>query len=184
MWIVLGLVFSALSFSASNFEYAFSGSTEAYQTDFQTDNGRPAPQPYGYFLEKEENEILSTVFFEENRKLTGSVYGCHEHSPGEYDCHRENKLTLSDFSRSSNLYGVEEMKQSVPLAIEFFAQNVAPESDIVSLKFWEAFSNIRYVVTYKKGENVNQYFLACHFHGGGLDCHRKRDAGPGEPILP
>lgn len=184
MWMIMTLAFSVLSYSASNFEYAFLGSTQSYQNDFQTENGRPAPQPYGYFFEKEESEILSTVFFEENRKMTGSIYGCHEHSPGEFDCHRENKLVLGDYSRSSNLYSVEEMKQSLPLAIEFFTQNVGAKSDIVTIKLWEAFSNIRYVMTYKKGETVSQYFIACHFHGNGLDCHRKRDAGPGEPKLP
>jgi hypothetical protein len=184
MSILLAIAFSTLGFATTNLELAFDGATTAYRADFQTENGRPAPQPYGYFFEKEEGEILSTVFFPENSKMTASVYGCHEHQPGEFDCHKENKLEIGEYARSTNLYSAEEMKKSLPLALDFFTKNVAPEETILTVKLWEAFSNIRFVINYKKGNARVQYFLACHYHGTEMDCHFKRDAGPGQPMLP
>jgi hypothetical protein len=187
MLVLLSLLISTPGFTASNFENAMIGSTQSYRADFQSENGKVAPEPYGYFLENEGDETLSTVFHEDwihqesNKYLAASVYGCHEHKPGEFDCHKEDKKNLGDYSRSTNLYNADEMKKSLPLALEFFVRNVAPESTISSVKLWEAFSNIRYVVQYKKDNSIQSYFLACHYHSGEMDCHRKRDAGPGEP---
>ncbi len=183
MLIIFSLLFNVSVFAASNFELAAAASTESYRTDFQSENGRSAPEPYGYFLERETAEILSTVFFDENRKMTASTYGCHDHRPGEFDCHKEDKRTLGAYSRTTAIYNAEEMKKSIPLAIDFFSKSVAPESSIISLKLWEAHSNIRYVVEYLKGTTKTRYFLACHYHDGEMDCHHKRDAGPGEPTL-
>jgi hypothetical protein len=181
MLMLLSLLISTQGFSASNFENAMIGSTLSYRADFQSENGKVAPEPYGYFLENEGDETLSTVFHEDNKNLAAVIYGCHEHTLGEYDCHKEDRKILGAYSRSTNLYNAAEMQKSLPLALEFFVKNVAPEASIQNIKLWEAVSNIRYVINYKKGEKTESYFLACHYHGGEMDCHRKRDAGPGEP---
>ena len=156
------------------------GVSNAYRQDYQSERGQNAPEPVGYFLEKEGDEIISSVYFVDGTSLLATIFGCHQHG-AEFDCHKENRADLGAYRRSTSLYRAEEFQKSVPLALDFFAKNVAPESSVVALKFWEAEENIRFVVTYLANGAPKTFFLACHFHGGGLDCHRKRDAGPGEP---
>ena len=177
--ITLALLLLTAPASAS-FEKATAAATDAYRADFQAEHGLAAPDPLGFFLESEEDEILSTVYFVKDGALAADVYGCHSHGPEEFDCHREDRKQLGAYERSTSLYSAAEMRQSVPLALEFFA-GVAPGAEVTSLKLWEAQENIRYVVGYRQNGQTKTYFLACHRHGAGIDCHRKRDAGPGQP---
>jgi len=176
-------ILALLSFSApalASFSEATVASTSSYRKDYQAERGVKAPEPVGYFLEKEGEEVISSVYFLDGNSLLATIYGCHQHG-AEFDCHKENRADLGAYHRSSSLYRAEEFQQSVPLALDFFTKNVAPESSVVAVKFWEAEENIRFVITYLAGETKKTFFLGCHFHGSSMDCHRKRDAGPGEP---
>jgi hypothetical protein len=170
----------ASTFAASSFENATEAATAAYRADFKAEKGLDAPEPVGFRLESEEDEVLTTVYFLDGSNLRATIYGCHQHG-AQYDCHKEDRAELGAYRRSTNLYSAAEMKKSVGLALEFFGKNVAPVETIQSLKLWEAEENIRFIVAYKKQNSDQVFFQACHYHGKEMDCHRKRDAGPGEP---
>lgn len=177
---ILALTPALAQAAPSTWELATGGATEAYLQDFRSESGRAAPEPIGYFLESAGDETLSRVYFADGTNLRAFDYGCHQHGR-DFDCHRENRADLGAYRRSTQLYGAKEMKQSVPLAIELFESKIGPASTIRTMKFWEAEQNIRFVIGYEKSGITKTYFLACHFHGAELDCHYKRDAGPGEP---
>lgn len=177
---LLALLISAPAFAASPYESATVAAITAFRLDFKSEKGVDAPQPLGYFLENESEEILTTVYFLDGADLKADVYGCHQHG-ANFDCHREDRATLGSYTRSSSLYSAELLNKSVPLALDFFEANVAPVSTVKSVKLWEAEQNIRYSITFEKNGTEQKFFIGCHFHGGGMDCHRKRDAGPGEP---
>jgi len=173
-------ILPASSFAATVFENATEAVTAAYRADFKAEKGLDAPEPVGFFLEKEEDEVIATIYFLEESSLRASVYGCHQHG-AHYDCHKEDRAELGAYQRSTSLYSAAEMKKSVGLALEFFSKNIAPIEAIQSLKLWEAQENIRFIVAYKTQNSDQVFFQACHYHGSKMDCHRKRDAGPGEP---
>lgn len=178
--LVIALAFSSPAFAASDWQQSVAASASAYKLDFQADSGRAAESPLGFFLEKGDHEVLSRVYFLEGNSLRAFDYGCHQHSAEEFDCHRENRLDLGSYSRSSSRYSAEEMARATGYAIELFAAKEAPESAITSIKAWEAEDNIRFAIKFEK-EGEKSSFMACHYHGSEMDCHRKRDAGPGEP---
>lgn len=168
------------SIAASSFENAAEAVTAAYRADFKAEKGLDAPEPVGFFLELEEDEVLTTVYFLDGSSLRALVYGCHQHG-NNFDCHKEDRAELGAYQRSTNLYSAAEMNKSIGLALEFFSKNIAPKETVKSLKLWEAQENIRFIVAYEKQNSKHIFFQACHYHGGKMDCHRKRDAGPGEP---
>lgn len=178
--VLLALAISSPAFAASGWQQSVSAAASAYELDFQADHGQAASAPLGFSLEKEEDEILTRVYFVDSGNLRAFDYGCHQHSAEEFDCHRENRADLGAYTRSTSLYSAAEMAKATGLAIELFAAKEAPESAIKSIKAWEAEGNIRFSIRFEK-EGEKSSFIACHYHGTEMDCHRKRDAGPGEP---
>ncbi len=155
---------------------------QAFRADYKTDTGRELnKETLGFRLEKHEDETLVRVYFQNGEMLDANDYGCHLHSANEFDCHKEDRASLGAYKRSSKLYTIQNLSESLGLAIELFVQKVATESSIQKIKLWEAEQNIRVVLSYDKAGKTANEFIACHFHGAHMDCHRKRDAGPGEP---
>lgn len=182
LFALLFLLASTPAFAASAWESSIAAATDAYRTDFLAERGSAAAEPVGYFFELEGEEVLTSVYFLDGGDLRAYVYGCHEHGPGEFDCHREDRADLGTYGRSSILYSAAEMQKSLPLALELFAAKVGPVESLRSIKLWEAEENIRFVMAYEPAGQAGQVFYqACHYHGAEMDCHRKRDAGPGEP---
>lgn len=178
--LLLALTLSSPAFAASGWQQSISAAASAYELDFQADQGRTAVTPVGFFLEKGDGEFLTRVYFEESGTLRAFDYGCHQHSAEEFDCHRENRADLGAYARSTSLYDAAEMAKATGLALDLFVSKEAPESAITSIKAWEAEGNIRFSIRFEK-EGEKSSFIACHYHGSEMDCHRKRDAGPGEP---
>lgn len=178
--LLICLAFASPAFAASGWQQSVSAAADAYELDFRADHGQAASAPLGFFLEKEEDEFLTKVYFVDNGNLRTFDYGCHQHSPEEFDCHRENRADLGAYTRSTSQYGAAEMAKATGLALEIFVAKEAPESAITSIKAWEAEGNIRFAIRFEK-EGEKSSFLGCHYHGSEMDCHRKREAGPGEP---
>lgn len=178
--LLLTLAFSTPAFAASGWEQSITAASSAYELDYKADQGRSASAPAGFFLERGDGEYLTRVYFVEETALRAFDYGCHQHSAEEFDCHRENRADLGAYTRSSSLYSAAEIAKATGLALELFESKEASESAITSLKAWEAEGNIRFSIRFEK-EGEKSSFIACHYHGSEMDCHRKRDAGPGEP---
>lgn len=178
--LLLALASSSPAFAASGWQQSVSAAASSYELDYQADQGRAASSPLGFFLEKGDGEFLTRVYFVEEGSLRAFDYGCHQHSADEFDCHRENRADLDAYARSSSLYSAAEFAKATGLAIELFVSKEAPEAAITSIKTWEAEGNIRFSIRFEKEEEKSS-FIACHYHGSEMDCHRKRDAGPGEP---
>ncbi len=84
------------------------------------------------------------------------------------------------YSRLSSRYSAAEMAKAIEASLDIFVRKVAPESAIRSMKIWEA-DEIRFSINYENNGS-KQEFMTCHYHGGStMDCHRKGNAGPGEP---
>lgn len=165
---------------AGDWEISVAAATEEYRADFRSERGLEPADPLGYFLSQEGDETIARTYFTDNGVLRAFDYGCHAHGDHAH-CHQEGKADLGAYERSSALYSAAELQKAIPLALEFFAANVAPATAVSSLQLWEAAENIRFVIGYEKDGQAQEFFLGCHYHGSEMDCHRKRDAGPGQP---
>ena len=176
------LAFSSFAHAASDWQLAASAATSEYQKDYKSEKGMEAEAPLGLFLVREEEELISKVYYSEGNKLLSFTYGCHLHSAEEFDCHKEDRADHGGYTRLGNAYNTQALVESIPAALEVFTRKLGPESLITSMKLWQAEDLIRFVISYEKN-GPKKDFLACHFHGGTteLDCHRKSSAGPGEP---
>jgi hypothetical protein len=178
---VAALVFLPLStFAAgSDWQHTTVEATESYAVDYKSDYNKTASEPVGFGLVREGDELIASVYYTEAGVLRSYSYGCHPHGDHAH-CHQEGKGEHGTYSRISNKYSASEMAKSIEAALDIFVRKVAPESAIKSMKIWEA-EDIRFSISYDKN-GPKQEFMTCHYHGGStMDCHRKGNAGPGEP---
>jgi hypothetical protein len=155
-------------------------SAESYAVDFKTEFEKTAAEPVGFNIVREGEELVSTVFFTDGAALRSYSYGCHLHGDHAH-CHQEGKAEHGNYSRLTSKYNAAEMAKSIEAALDIFVRKVAPEAAIESMKIWEAEEMIRFSISYKKN-GPKKEFMACHYHAGTeMDCHRKGNAGPGEP---
>jgi len=166
------------SHAASAWENATVEATEAYRKDFKAERGQEASEPLGFALERGDDEVITKVYYVDGGKLLSFTYGCHVHG-SHFDCHKEDRGTHGVYKRLTNRYKAAEMAKSVGAALELFVRKVGPEASIRTMKFWEAEELLRFSISFEK---AGQEFMSCHYHDGAeMDCHRKGNAGPGEP---
>jgi|GEM_PF-3041729 len=178
--LVALLVYPASSFAGSSWQYVTSEATESYSIDYKTDRGQNAPEPAGFSLVREGEETVAKVYYLDASALNSYSYGCHLHGDHAH-CHQEGKAEHGSYARLSSKYNAAEMAKAIEASLDIFVRKVAPESAIQSMKIWEAEEMIRFSIAYEKS-GPKQEFLACHYHSGTeMDCHRKGNAGPGEP---
>jgi len=174
------LILPVTSFAASSWESSTEAAAVAYRKDYKAERGNEAAEPVGIAMERGDGEIITTVYFQDGEIHRSYIYGCHKHGAG-FDCHKEDRGEYGAYKRLSNHYKAEEMAKSIAAALEMFVRKVGPESLIRTMKLWEAEELIRFSITYQK-DGIKNEFMACHYHDGKeMDCHRKGNAGPGEP---
>jgi hypothetical protein len=179
---LLPALFALLPFPsfASSWENATKAATEAYRQDFKAERGMDAAEPVGFSMERGDEEIITKVYYLEAGVLRSYVYGCHQHG-AHFDCHKEDRGEHGAYRRLTNNYNAAAMAQTVVAVLDLFKLKVAPEAAVQTMKLWEAEDSVRFSIGYEKAGRKME-FMMCHFHGGKeIDCHRKGNAGPGEP---
>lgn len=182
--MILSLVLSLLSSNAqaaSIQEDALRSATANYRQVYQAERNMPAPEPLGFSLSIWPHDVMATVFSVADGKLSAFESACHYHGT-DMDCHERSSAELGEYTRSSAMYSVTEMEKALGLAADFLAQTV-PGAILRKADLWEAQKNIRFVLGFEKDGQAQEIFVGCHYHGAEMDCHRKRDAGPGRPAL-
>jgi hypothetical protein len=83
-------------------------------------------------------------------------------------------------------FSVADLHATALKAVRRFQRLAIPGSQFVSAKTWKTptytWVTLQYSVRDAAGiEAMHSLYLACHYHGNELGCHKKDAAGPGEP---
>lgn len=105
------------------------------------------------------------------------------------------KVLLSTFSVSDvdasphggpAVYTVEHLHQTAVKATNRFERLAIPGSKLKSVKTWKSndyvWARLAYAVSGQPEPKEGSLFLACHFHGSELGCHKKDATDPNEPV--
>jgi hypothetical protein len=116
--------------------------------------------------------------------LKTDVYGCHLHltSKGQVEdahCHFENALADRPFSPAPRSFTVEDFEVALSEAVVYFAAKVDKIETVNELKAWQTRGGIDMIFTHDNP--AKKTLLNCHYHGNGIDCHKKTRSGVGEP---
>jgi hypothetical protein len=178
---LFSLLFALPLAADAGFDRAAQAAGEAFLAEYESRTGsRPVQGPLGFRLVPEDGEMEARVYHVENGRLSAFDYHCHAHG-SDLGCHSEGNSDLGAYTRSSTRYSFAEMITTVRLAVEYFTGRIAPESSIQQLTAWEAQRDVHFTIDYQQNGQSQSAFLSCHFHGGHMDCHRKRAQGPAAP---
>lgn len=88
---------------------------------------------------------------------------------------------------SPTSFTVADLLQTARKATSRYERLTIPNSSFRSVKTWKsetyAWAKLTYEVRAAAGATTEeQLFLACHFHGAELGCHKKDQTDPSEPI--
>ncbi len=84
------------------------------------------------------------------------------------------------------VYTTEHLHQTAVKATNRFERLAIPGSKLKSVKTWKStdyvWARLTYTVSDNPGPTDEALFLACHFHGSELGCHKKDVTDPSEPL--
>jgi hypothetical protein len=107
-----------------------------------------------------------------------------------------SEVSSLDLEDQSNLeretpqdFSVADLHATGLKAIKRFERLAIPHSSILRYKTWKTATYTWVTLTYSINEpgaaaREDQIYLACHFHGKVLGCHKKNEGGPQEPAEP
>lgn len=80
-------------------------------------------------------------------------------------------------------FSVTDLLQTATKATTRFERLAIPNTELLGVKTWKSDTYAWAKLSYKiRGSSKEDYlFLACHFHGEQLGCHKKDQSDPSEP---
>lgn len=99
-------------------------------------------------------------------------------------------FSVSDVDASPHggpaVYTTEHLHQTAVKATNRFERLAIPGSKLKSVKTWKSndyvWARLTYAVSVQPEPREESLFLACHFHGSELGCHKKDATDPSEPV--
>lgn len=99
-------------------------------------------------------------------------------------------FSVSDVDASPHggpaVYTIEHLHQTAVKATNRFERLAIPGSKLKSVKTWKSsdyvWARLTYAVSGQSEPKEESLFLACHFHGSELGCHKKDATDPNEPV--
>ncbi|WP_413568798.1 hypothetical protein ACLWBD_14980 [Bdellovibrio sp. HCB117] len=140
---------------------------------------------WSFQTETFDDEAASKIYFVAENAVKSASYDCHFHSQdGEHHahCHEGAELNNTPSTAPSLSFNVDAYLEGLASSMDVFERKISSLDSLASIKMWqnatEMFVTLSSLVN---GVETKAHFM-CHIHAGTeIDCHRSRNAGPGEP---
>jgi hypothetical protein len=95
----------------------------------------------------------------------------------------EQEASEGDHYERPTDFSVADLLHTAEKATSRFERLAIPDSELLGVKTWKSETYAWARLVYKKSGRLNEeyLFLACHFHGEELGCHKKDESDPSEP---
>jgi hypothetical protein len=103
--------------------------------------------------------------------------------PSQHDPNQDPDGPEEKGHESPTEFKVGDLLQTGIKATTRFERLAIPDSEFLRLKTWKSETYVWARLTYKFSGSSSEenIFLACHFHGAELGCHKKETSDPSEP---
>ncbi|KYG70400.1 hypothetical protein AZI85_00120 [Bdellovibrio bacteriovorus] len=135
--------------------------------------------------ESVNDEALSKIYFVTENTVKSASYDCHFHAHGDEQqahCHEGGELNNVPSTAPALSFNVDAYLEGLASSMDVFERKISSLDNLTSIKMWQNTTEMFVTLSSSvNGVEAKAHFM-CHIHAGTeIDCHRSRNAGPGEP---